>query len=95
MHGTFAVFQSIFTYVCTSDSFAAPWADQAEDVLDYHVPDKLDSHLDEDQVDDDHLQPGGVSVGALRAQDVEQLPEYALEARGEQSRKKRADRGGG
>jgi len=50
-----------------------------KDVLDHDVPDELDGNLDEDEVDDDHLQPRGVRVGALRAQDVEQLPEYALE----------------
>lgn len=66
-------------------SMVAPWTDQAEDVLDDDVPDKLDSHLDKDEVDDYHLQAGGVGVGALRAQDIEQLPEYALKiARGEE-----------
>lgn len=65
----------------SSQLLAAPWADQAEDVLDDHVPDKLDRHLDKDEVDDDHLQPGGVGVGALRAQDVQELPENALETR--------------
>lgn len=71
-----------FAHSSTARSVAAPLTDQAEDVLDDHVPDKLDSHLDKDEVDNDHLQPRGVRVGALRAQDVEQLPEYALKARG-------------
>lgn len=50
-------------------------------VLDHDVPDELDGDLDQDEVYDDHLQPRGVRVGALRAQDVEQLPEYALRQR--------------
>lgn len=46
-------------------------ADEAKYVLDDHVPDDLDHHLGKNQVDDDHLQAGGVRVGALRAEDVE------------------------
>lgn len=70
---------------------AAGGADEVKHVLDHHVPDELDGDLDEDEVDDDYLQPRGVRVRALRAQDVEQLPEYAL--RRDNGRRNRSERG--
>lgn len=49
-----------------------------EDVLDDHVPHELDGNLNKNQIDYDNFQPRRVRVGALRAQNVQKLPQNSL-----------------
>ena len=51
---------------------------EVKHILDNDVPHELDGDLYQDEVDDDDLQPRRVGVRALRAEDVQQLPQYAL-----------------
>lgn len=49
-----------------------------QNVLDDHIPHKLNGHFDENEIYYYHLQSGGMRVGALSAQDIEDLPQDTL-----------------
>ena len=54
------------------------FAHKVKHILDNDVPHELDGDLYQDQVDDDDFQSRRVGVCTLRAEDVKQLPQYAL-----------------